>query len=83
MLSWCDRLYCPEKEDAFSAAKLTEYDSYLRVAGYEALVGRIQRIPLAGLSCGIAAAQLNQWQRFGADASCGAGILAEEAGGDE
>lgn len=64
ILSWCDRIYRPEKEDAFSLAKLAEYDSYLQVSGYEGLQKRTRRISVSDLSGGISPIRLNQWQRW-------------------
>lgn len=64
ILSWCERIYRPEKEDAFSSAKLAEYDSYLKASGQEALLDRTRKIPLSALSQGISPLRLSQWQRW-------------------
>lgn len=64
VLSWSDDIYMLEKADAFSKAKLSEYNAYLKQRGYEGLQERIHRVSLDSLADVSSAAQLNQWQRW-------------------
>lgn len=43
ILSLCDKIYVPILEDKISLAKLTDYENYLILSGWEALKGRMQR----------------------------------------
>ncbi len=64
ILAWCDKIYRPEKDDAFSFAKLTEYEEYLKVSGYGELAERTSRIPLSELAGEAPSMKWNQWQRW-------------------
>lgn len=64
LLAWCDQIYRPEKEDAFSLAKLAEYEEYLKVSGYGELAARTSRIPLSELAGEASPMKWNQWQRW-------------------
>jgi len=64
LLACCDRIYRPQKEDAFSLAKLEEYDAYLAAGGWQAVRERTRPIPLGELSGDIPAGRLDQWQRW-------------------
>ena len=80
VLALCDQIYCPEKKDVFSQAKLTEYDCYLRVSGYESLCGRMRSIPLSRLEAE-GEGDLGQWQRWECMIPAVRRILEEEADG--
>lgn len=43
ILSLCDKIYVPVLEDTISSAKLTDYENYLILSGWESLKGRMQR----------------------------------------
>ena len=62
ILTLCDWIYQPHKEDVFSKAKLAEYDCYLQVAGYEALRKRTHRIALPQRDVLEAGMVSDQWQ---------------------
>ena len=64
VLDWCDKIYRPEKDDAFSRAKLAEYDTYLRDSGREELLARTERIELGELAADGYGGRLSQWQRW-------------------
>lgn len=83
ILAWCDRIYRPEKEDAFSMAKLAEYDDYLKVSGYGELTARTSRIPLAELAGEVSPARWNQWQRWEQMLPAVRRLLAKERDGHE
>lgn len=82
VLAWSDDIYMIGKEDAFSRAKLSEYEQYLRLRGYEGLLERVRRVSLDELSEGAAAGQLNQWQRWERMVPEVRRILAKESGAD-
>lgn len=46
VLEICKKVYMPIKEDSVSAAKLEEFDAYVRAAGKEPLLERIQKMKL-------------------------------------
>lgn len=46
ILQSCDVVYMPVKEDCISAAKLEEFEDYLRIAGQEKLLERIHKLKL-------------------------------------
>ena len=64
VLMFCDEIYQLEKDDVFSRAKLTEYEAYLRISGYDEISERIQKIPLSQLTVGTEGVELDQWQRW-------------------
>ncbi len=44
--TWSDVIYMPVKDDCISASKLEEFEEYLRAAGQEKVLGRIQKLKL-------------------------------------
>ncbi len=64
VLGLCDRIYRPEKDDAFSRAKLAEYDAYLHDSGQEELLLRTEHIELGELTADGCGGSLSQWQRW-------------------
>lgn len=43
ILSLCDKIYVPVRNDKISAAKLADYEKYLLLSGWESLKGRMKR----------------------------------------
>lgn len=83
VLSCCDRIYRPEKEDVVSRAKIAEYEDYLRYSGRESILERTRRIFLPEPLSGADPAGPDQWQHWEALFPVVREILREEAGDDQ